>query len=613
MAERITVVTENRNLRTLPFTPSEDHLTTGSQWEEWLEGIEREFRYFRITEPEDKKDAMIIYGGKEISRLEKSTPDPVDRRMDVYEKLKKKLNDYFAPKKNKHYARYVFLKMRPINGESTVAYATRLRERAADCEFENQDDRILEHIIQTTDNESLIKKTINRKWTLDQMLQEVHQLEDTTLQIHDMRDIYTASRTGEIAKVTNYGGKQRHYGMQNREETYTMRHERRNNCNYCGKTHSFEQREDCGAYGKQCNKCHKWNHFAVVCKSSMQSVYQDNDQFRNQRYTERNQGRNVRRTMEDTDEEEYSDDEFFGRTVNHLGAVKKINVHKIGNEARTVLVMMNDVEVKIEPDSGADVNVMDEYQYRAYKNRTREGAELLESKTKLSTLQSSLKVKGEFITTVRNATRGIKTKVIVIKGKTNSPPLIGKKTLIELGMLQIQEDGTLKEPNGLGIRGGNAKFEHKIPEIRNKAARTKSNHIRKSNKTENIIKKITQRDKNTRAQGDKEYKQNVTNKHSQKKKYREHSFKISDRVSFKQEKRNKWSTAYELEPYIIYKISGSSIGAQRKSDGRKVFRDSSHFKLENNIDIPNSNGKWRDRIWMHTKPNGDKHMVAPGR
>ncbi|CAG2202996.1 unnamed protein product [Mytilus edulis] len=179
-------------------------------------------------------------------------------------------------------------------------------------------------------------------------------------------------------------------------------------------------------------------------------------------------------------------------------------------------------------------------------------------------------------------------------------------------MLQIQEDGTLKEPNGLGI--GNAKFEHKIPEIRNKAARTKSNHVRNSNKTENMIKKITQRDKNSRAQGDKEYKlQNVSNKHSQKKEYREHSFKISDRVLFKKEKRNKWSTAYELEPYIIYKISGSSIGAQRKSDGRKVFRDSSHFKLANNIDIPHSNGKWRDRILMHTKPNGDKHMIAPGR
>ncbi|CAG2239918.1 unnamed protein product [Mytilus edulis] len=124
--------------------------------------------------------------------------------------------------------------------------------------------------------------------------------------------------------------------------------------------------------------------------------------------------------------------------------------------------------------------------------------------------------------------------------------------------------------------------------LMNRDVRTKLDYVRKKNETENMNKEITERDK--------EYKQQFLNKHSQKKKYREHSFKISDRVSFKQEKRNKWSTAYELEPYIIYKISGSSIGAQRKSDGRKVFRDSSHFKLANNIDIPNSNGKWRDRI-----------------
>ncbi|CAG2202522.1 unnamed protein product [Mytilus edulis] len=125
--------------------------------------------------------------------------------------------------------------------------------------------------------------------------------------------------------------------------------------------------------------------------------------------------------------------------------------------------------------------------------------------------------------------------------------------------------------------------------LMNRDVRTKLDHVRNKNETENMNKEITERDK--------EY----------------NSFKISDHVLFKQEKRNKWSTAYELEPYIIYKISGSSIGAQRKSDGRKVFRDSSHFKLANNIDIPNSNGKWRDRISKHIKANGDKHMVEPGR
>ena len=35
-------------------------------------------------------------------------------------------------------------------------------------------------------------------------------------------------------------------------------------CRYCGKAH---QKGRCPAYGKMCNKCRKWNHFASVCQS----------------------------------------------------------------------------------------------------------------------------------------------------------------------------------------------------------------------------------------------------------------------------------------------------------------------------------------------------------
>ena len=66
-AQAIRVVTETRNLRTQPFVVLDDTNCVGKAWEEWLEGIEREFRYFRITEAVDKKDAIIIYGGKEIA------------------------------------------------------------------------------------------------------------------------------------------------------------------------------------------------------------------------------------------------------------------------------------------------------------------------------------------------------------------------------------------------------------------------------------------------------------------------------------------------------------------------------------------------------------------
>ena len=88
--------------------------------------------------------------------------------------------------------------------------------------------------------------------------------------------------------------------------------------------------------------------------------------------------------------------------------------------------MLNDVLVKVEPDSQADVNVMDEYQYRAYKHRTQQKTFLSQSRAKLSTLQNKLFVKGELTTIVRNQTRGCQTKFVVIKGRINSPPLLGK-------------------------------------------------------------------------------------------------------------------------------------------------------------------------------------------
>lgn len=95
------VIAGTRNLRSLPFIAREEPCETGNAWEEWLEGIEREFRYFNIKDPVDKKDALIIYGGKEVARLEKNLPNLADSN--TYEKLQTKLKNHYLPKKNKHY------------------------------------------------------------------------------------------------------------------------------------------------------------------------------------------------------------------------------------------------------------------------------------------------------------------------------------------------------------------------------------------------------------------------------------------------------------------------------------------------------------------------------
>ena len=109
---------ESKHLKVRPFVSTDSGISTGQAWEEWLKEIEREFRYFKIVNAQDRKDAMIIYGGRELARLDKSLPDPTpvegEGAINDYEKLKRKLNGYYLPKKNKHHARYIFLKMKPV-------------------------------------------------------------------------------------------------------------------------------------------------------------------------------------------------------------------------------------------------------------------------------------------------------------------------------------------------------------------------------------------------------------------------------------------------------------------------------------------------------------------
>ena len=189
----VKIITESKNLRVLPFMPPEDQLSIGKAWEEWLEEIEREFRYFKLTSVQDKTDAIIIYGGKEITRLARILPYQEDPNceLDEYRKLKTKLYDYFIPKKNKHYARYIFSKMQPELEETTVAYATRIREKAIDCNFgSNYDERILEHLIQTIENSTLIQKSISKSWNLQEILMEAQQIEDISAQTQEMKPNY---------------------------------------------------------------------------------------------------------------------------------------------------------------------------------------------------------------------------------------------------------------------------------------------------------------------------------------------------------------------------------------------------------------------------------------
>ena len=317
------IATESRNLRALPFQPTEDQLTTGKAWEEWLDDIEREFRYFRIGNPADRKDAMIIYGGKEIARLEKSLPDPVDAS-NGYEKLRKKLNDYFLPKQNKHYARYVFLKMRPLAGEATISYAARLRENAYACEFKDTfDDRILEHLIQTIENQHLIQKCIAKSWDLSHFLLEAAQTEDISLQVHNMKDTLDGRHIARVRIPKKQRAYQNHCSSDEEDEAMV--------CRYCGYDKKHRMIEDCPAYGQRCHKCQKLNHFASVCKSQR---YSDDNSKQRKKIGCINKSNKMKKTCE-TDTSDSSDDDFVSKSAAHMLRIKTLKSLSCVEESAT--------------------------------------------------------------------------------------------------------------------------------------------------------------------------------------------------------------------------------------------------------------------------------------
>ena len=70
-----------------------------------------------------------------------------------------------------------------------MSYSAWLSEKAKDCEFDNQiNNEILEHLKQMNRDNDLIKKSIPKKWNLNQFIEDASQRDDINQQVRDMND-----------------------------------------------------------------------------------------------------------------------------------------------------------------------------------------------------------------------------------------------------------------------------------------------------------------------------------------------------------------------------------------------------------------------------------------
>ena len=158
------------------------------------------------------------------------------------------------------------------------------------------------------------------------------------------------------------------------------------------------------------------------------------------------------------DESTSSDDEYFIQEVEHVFQAIKIRETRSLFQDSVCKVRRHTVhvDIHIDPDSGADVNVMDEYMYqlKALIHRTAHKPTLQPSKDQV-----------KHLATLPSSERGIQynhsqldlwdtSKFNVEGGRITSPPLLSLTTVTELGMIAVQPDGSFTQLNGMRMREG---------------------------------------------------------------------------------------------------------------------------------------------------------------
>ena len=70
-----TLLITHKQLNLEPIQFSEDIMESGQNWERYTKISERKVQYYDIIDPEKKKQALLVFYGREVTICEYSLPD----------------------------------------------------------------------------------------------------------------------------------------------------------------------------------------------------------------------------------------------------------------------------------------------------------------------------------------------------------------------------------------------------------------------------------------------------------------------------------------------------------------------------------------------------------
>ncbi|KAK7933832.1 hypothetical protein WMY93_004728 [Mugilogobius chulae] len=386
--------------------PPEDMKLTGDVATNW-DNFRTEFEDYSLASGLAEKDKKVQAAtlrrvmGSECRHVYKHNLTLSAEQQEDVKAILDALESYFKPKRNVIFERFVFGNCKQDESEPIDSFVTRLREKAASCEYgELREELIRDRLVLGISDESVRRRLLREKdLTLTSAIDICRAAEMTDIKLKLM----TQDRPLESVHATNRR-QQRPLQRTDRSQD-TQRVVKDNACKYCGGAHQ-RGRDACPAFGKACRRCGTQNHFAKVC---MKKARPD---------------QRVNIADELTGEDEDADNQIY--SVETIGAV-----NGQGKKWFATLKINGNLQ-RCQLDSGATCNVMSIKD----KRRLAPSIPLLPSKARL------LLYSGESLNSI-----GIFRTECVVRGKSHmldfeivrchQRPLLSGTTSVELGLMHF--------------------------------------------------------------------------------------------------------------------------------------------------------------------------------
>ena len=187
----------------------------------------------------------------------------------------KALENYFLPKRNVVYEKYVFNSCIQVPEETVDCYVNRLRKLAASCQFGALAEEMIRDrlVIGIQDKGTKARLLREKDLSLDKALDMCKSSEITNKQLKSIQK--DEKQNNEELNLVHVKRKPMQGKMppHPKKPPNPKKPDKKWKCKYCGQQKKHAKQTECPAYGHQCRNCKRMNHFAKVCQAGKEKVH----------------------------------------------------------------------------------------------------------------------------------------------------------------------------------------------------------------------------------------------------------------------------------------------------------------------------------------------------